>query len=232
MMEKEIQKSLRSLSVLIVTHERTTGLSQVLKNWLLHKTKRLVFIGHPLYPDKKSNSTMEIYNEGVLKKTYKSPFIFKSGVLLYIKDVFFTLYYVLKSKDIVDVAIGVDNLNTSVLLLLKKMNRVKKVVYHTVDYTPNRFDNKILNNIYHILDRWCCYNADIIWNSSGRINEGRVKNGAERKRIAKTIITPDGSNFDPKKRLEVSKIDRNLVAFVGHLRERLGLELLITAFAD
>lgn len=232
MKEKNTQEKLKDLNVLIATHTRTTGLSQVLKDWLLPKTKKLIFIGHPLYPTKEQDSWAETYSAGVLQKTYKSRFIFKSGVLLYFKDAFLTFYYVFRSRSKIDIGIGVDNLNTSVLILLRKLRIVDKVVYHTVDYAPVRFQNKILNNIYHALDRFCCYNADILWNSSGRMNEGRVKNGADKKRIVKTIITPDGSNFDSKKRLPISEIDRNLVVFVGHLRERLGLELLVSAFKD
>ncbi|MEX2007729.1 MAG: glycosyltransferase [Candidatus Levyibacteriota bacterium] len=232
MSTKEIEKCLGDLNILIATHTRTTGLSQVLKEWLLSRSKEVVFIGHPLYPDRYHNSEMEIYREGKLLKRQKSSFLIKSGILLYLKDACLTFYYVWKCKNKIDLAIGVDNLNTAVLLILKNLGRIRKVVYHTVDYAPNRFKNKILNNIYHAIDRWCCYNADIIWNSSARMNDGRVKIGADKRRIAKTIITPDGSNFDPKKRLPTSRIDRNLIAFVGHLRERLGLELLITAFAD
>lgn len=232
MQEKQIQSRLRNLNVAIVTHTRATGLSQFLKDWLLPKINRLAFIGHPLYPSLQSNSLLETYEEGALRKIYKSPFIFKSGIMLYIKDIFFTFFYFFKIGYPVDIAIGVDNLNTAALLLLRKLNVVKKVIYHTVDYAPNRFSNKFLNNIYHALDKWCCYNADILWNSSGRMNDRRVKNGAKKEKIAKTIITPDGSNFDPKKRLPISKIDRKLVVFLGHLRERLGLELLVESFAD
>lgn len=232
MYQTEIQKKLDEYNIAIVTHTRSTGLSQVLKEWLLNKAKKLIFIGHPLYPTKDSNSLMEIYDKGILRKTHKSPLSFSSGVLLYLKDAFFTLYYFFRIGSVVDIAVGVDNLNTFVLLLLKKMGRIRKIVYHTVDYAPNRFQNKILNKIYHALDRWCCYNADIIWNSSGRMNEGRIDSGFEEAKIAKTIIVPDGSNFDPRKRLPISKIDRKLVVFLGHLRERLGLELLIESFRD
>lgn len=232
MEEKEILRKLKDLNVAIVSHTRTTGLSQVLKDWLLNKTKGLVFIGHPLYPTKESNSFLEVYEKGTLKKNYHSSLLFKSGILLYIKDAFFTFYYFLKIGSRIDIAIGVDNLNTSVLLLLKKINLVKKVIYHTVDYTPNRFSNKFLNNMYHAIDKWCCYRVDIIWNSSGRMTQGRIKNGLEESKIAKSIITPDGSNFDPSKRLPISKIDRKLVVFLGHLRERLGLELLIESFKE
>lgn len=231
-MEKEIQKKLSSLNVAIVTHTRADGLSQHLRDFLLPQVKSLIFIGHPLYPDKKNNSSMQIYKNGLMVNDFKTGYIVKDGILLFIKDFFLTLYFLIRSGRIIDLAIGVDNLNTSALLILRKMGLIKKVIYHTVDYVPNRFSNKFLNNIYHDLDRFCCYNADILWNSSGRMNEGRVRFGADAKKIAKTIVTPDGSNFDEDKRLPIEKINRKTVAFVGHLRERLGLSLLIDSWGD
>lgn len=227
-----IQKNLNTLNIAIVTHTRTDGLSQRLRDWLITRANSTLFIGHPLYPNKKENSSMQIYQNGILTNDYKTSFFLKAGILLYIKDFLLTFIFIFKTMKMLDIAIGVDPLNTAPLIILKKIGIIKKVIYHTVDYTPNRFSNKIINNIYHNLDKFCSYNSDLLWNSSGRMNEGRVRFGAEFKRIAKTIVTPDGSNFDEKKRLPLNKINRKSVAFVGHLRERLGLELLLDAWTE
>ena len=221
---------LKKLTILLATHSRATGFSQMLRNWLKDKVRTFVYLDHPLYPNQKTNSFLVIYKNGILQQKYQSRFLIKSGPLLYLKDAVMTIYYVFKSKEKFDLAIGVDNLNTLTLLLLKKLKRIKKVVYHTVDYTPHRFSNRILNSIYHLIDRWCCYQADILWNSSGRMNQGRIKNGAKKDKIALTIITPDGSNFDFKKRLPLAKINRKMIVFLGHLRPGMGLEMLVESF--
>jgi len=218
------------MTILLVTHSRATGFSQMLRNWLKDRVQTFVYIDHPLYPNPKINSFLAIYKNGVLRQNYQSRFLIKPGPFLYFKDVLMTIYYVFKSKEKFDLAIGVDNLNTLTLLLLKKLKRIKKVIYHTVDYTPHRFSNRILNFIYHFIDRWCCYHADILWNSSGRMNKGRIKNNAKKDKIALTIITPDGSNFDPKKRLPLAKINRKMIVFLGHLRPGMGLEMLLESF--
>lgn len=232
MTEKEIQERLKNLNILIVSHTRATGLSQVLRDWLIPKTQEFIFVGHPLYPTKNSNSSMDVYEKGRLRKVYKSFFVFRSGILLYFKDAFVTVYYIFRVRDKVDIAIGVDNLNASILILLKKLKLIKKVIYHTVDYTPKRFSNKLLNNAYHGIDKFCCYHADMIWNSSGKMNRARIKSGMDKSRIAKTVITPDGSNFNYKKRLPISKINRKTVVYLGLLKEGWGLELLIKSFSD
>ncbi len=230
MAKKNLQKRLEKLTILLVTHSRTTGFSQMLRNWLKGKVQTLVFIDHPLYPTKELNSSLVVYKNGILKQSCQSRYLLSSGILLYAKDLLTTLGYVFKSKERFDIAIGVDNSNTLALLLLKKLKRIKKVVYHTVDYTPHRFPNRILNSIYHFIDRWCCYRADMLWNSSGRMNQGRIKNNAKKDKIALTIITPDGSNFDPKKRLPLAKINRKMIVFLGHLRPGMGLEMLLESF--
>ena len=230
MAKKNLQKKLEKLTIVLATHSRATGFSQMLRNWLKDRVQTFVYIDHPLYPHQKENSLLAIYKNGVWQQKYQSRFLIKPGPLLYLKDAMMTIYYVFKSKEKFDLAIGVDNLNTLALLLLKKLKRIKKVVYHTVDYTPHRFSNRILNSIYHLIDRWCCYQADILWNSSGRMNQGRIKNGAKKDKIALTIITPDGSNFDPKKRLPLAKINRKMIVFLGHLRPGMGLEMLVESF--
>ncbi|MFH0863481.1 MAG: glycosyltransferase [Candidatus Gottesmanbacteria bacterium] len=223
---------LEEITILLVTHSRTTGFSQMLRDWLKGRVATLIYIDHPLYPTKELTSSLAIYKNDILQQSYQSRYIFSPGFLLYIKDLLITIYYIFKSRERFDLAIGVDNLNTLALLLLRKLKRINKVIYHTVDYTPNRFSNKILNKAYFLIDKYCCYHADMIWNSSGRMNTGRISHGMDKDRIVKTIITPDGSNFDPKNRLPITKINRKMVIFLGHLRERLGLDLLIDAFVD
>lgn len=230
MLQTTAINKLHNLKVSLVTHSRTTGLSQILRDWLVNKVKMLIYIDHPLYPTKNINSFMTFYKNGKVWQKKQSSWEI-SGIFNYFKDTFLTFYYIIKTNELIDLAIGVDNLNTIILIFCKKIGRIKKVIYHTVDYTPKRFANRILNNIYHKIDTICCYNADIIWNSSGRMNDGRVKNGAQKNKIAYTIITPDGSNFDHKKRLPLSKINRKRIVFLGHLRERLGLEMILLSFA-
>ncbi|HSX40804.1 MAG TPA: glycosyltransferase [Candidatus Saccharimonadales bacterium] len=225
-----MSEKLQKLNIALATHSRATGLSQMLSLWLQKRAKKLIFIDHPLPPAKKYISFCTVFEKGKVTGTSQTFDVHIPFVFIYFKDILLTFYFGFKNP--CDIAIGVDNINAFSFILLKKIGKVKKVIYHTVDYTPKRFGNPVLNNIYHSLDRFCCYNADISWDSSSRMIEARVKNGVDKKRIAKIIITPDGSNFDPKKRLAIEKIERNTVVFLGHLRKGLGLELLIDSFAD
>lgn len=224
--------SLKQKRILLVTHSRNPGFSQTLLEWLKSQVKETCYISHPLLPTPDTRSQIRIYQGQRLVFSRKSFKILGSNVLIYLKDFFYTIYFALNVKGSFDMAIGADNLNTTSLLLLRKLGKVDKVIYHTVDYSPKRFENALLNRLYHFLDRYSSYNSDILWNSSGRMNEARIKFGADAKRISKTVITPDGSNFDAKKRLTLSKIDRKKIVFLGRLRTGMGINLLISAFSQ
>ncbi len=71
--------------------------------------------------------------------------------------------------------IGIDPLNACSGILAKKLWYVKKCIYYTPDYSPQKFKNDILNKIYHSIDRFCVKNADEVWNVSSRITEIRKK---------------------------------------------------------
>lgn len=223
---------LKQKRILLVTHSRNPGFSQTLLEWLKPMAKEIVYIYHPLLPAPDTRSQIRIYRGKRIILSNNSFKIYGPNFLIYLKDFFYTIYFVLKIKRSFDIGIGVDNLNTTALLILKKLGKIGKVIYHTVDYSPKRFENPFLNRLYHFLDRYSSYNSDILWNSSGRMNEARIKFGADAKRISKTVITPDGSNFDAKKRLPLSKIDRKKIVFLGRLRTGMGINLLISAFSQ
>ena len=79
----------------------------------------------------------------------------------------------------VDIFIGANPLNALSGILAKKMGKVNSVIFYTADYANNRFANKLLNNLYHALDRFVIKNADYVWNVSSRIREVRKKQGVD-----------------------------------------------------
>ena len=53
--------------------------------------------------------------------------------------------------------VGADNVSALVGIILKKLGRVEKVAYWTLDYRPVRFENRVMNTVFHWLDRFCVY---------------------------------------------------------------------------
>jgi len=150
-------------------------------------------------------------------------------LLFYIMDPLFTLYFLALSKTRLDLCIALDNLNTVSVLPFKKVGLIKKIVFYTIDYNPKRFENKILNEIYHFLDRIACYWADAIWVLSKKMDSARIGNRVNSKKMAKSILLPMGANLKRIKILPVSKIKRNQMVYAGYLLEKQGVQLVLEA---
>jgi len=218
--------------ILVITHFFATGPSQELMNFLKDKTSILGFIEHPFSYANRNYSLMELYKKGKLFKKKLSPKFAGPDILWYIKDFFFTIFFAFKLEERFYLCIAADNLNALAAIFLKKVGVVKKVIYFTIDYTPQRFTNKILNNIYHQIDKYCCYHADFIWNSSEVMIKQREKKGILEEKSAPQITVEDGSNFEKIKRLPFAKINRNDIVFMGHLRKNKGIEMLLEVFSE
>lgn len=188
--------------IVIATHVFAPGASQALRDYLIHEKKEVLYIEHPIF--------------GNL-------FTWSIGSI----DTFVRI--IMQGKKF-DLYVGYDNVNAFIGLILKKMGKVKKVIFMTVDYSHNRFKNKLLNNFYHWLDYFCLRNADLVWNSTDRMVFEREKRGISKIYRNKQIAVSDGT--DLIKQIPFSKRNRYEIVFVGHLKEDMGLEFLIESFPE
>lgn len=213
-------------NVVIVSHVYVTGPSQKLRDYLVTRVENLLFIGHPFSYCEDTSSFFIKYRQGRIveqKKIY--PFRLP-GILMFFKDALLTFIWVSSSREKYDLYFGVDNLNAFVGLLLKKFKRVKRVIFYTIDFIPQRFPNKILNWIYHQIDNICVRQSDWVWNLSSVMVGEREKKGVSPRYRTKQIEVPVGTDLDVEI-CHFSEIERYTVVFMGHLREGQGLEFLI-----
>jgi glycosyltransferase involved in cell wall biosynthesis len=222
---------LEKLTFAIITHVYTTGPSFRLEDYLKDKVDSLVFIGHPFSYAKDTSSFLRIYKKG--KLVSKKNFIQWKGPELsfYLKDLCLTLWWLLRFNRIIDILVGVDNLNASAGYLLKLLGRARKVIFYTIDYVPQRFASKLLNSIYHYFDRFAVKRSDKVWNLSSKMVDEREKRGVGKEFRNKQIVVPIGTNV-ARPPLPFDKINRHKIVFMGHLREGQGLDLLISAMSD
>jgi len=210
--------------VAIVTHVFATGPAQELEEYLKDKVDFLLFIGHPFSYAQDTRSFFNIYNSGNIEKRKAFNWELPS-ILMYFKDIFYTICWTVRCPDKFDLFVGADPLNAFSGIVLRTIGKVKKVVFYTIDYVPNRFDNRLLNWIYHAIDRFCAKHSDKVWNLSARMIIARQKEGL--KRTDNQIVVPIGVRFERINRPEAGQIDRNRLVYMGHLRKGQGLELLI-----
>jgi glycosyltransferase involved in cell wall biosynthesis len=135
---------------------------------LIGEEKDFIFVRHSM--EGGLPSMIYTYKQGKLIGEKKLFVISRIGFLRYISEVFSTLrYFIFNTPKGGSVYIGVDPLNAFTGVLLKKFGKVKKTIFYTLDYSPQRFTNKILDYIYHRIDQFCVKYADETWNVSSRI---------------------------------------------------------------
>ncbi len=222
----------RKKKIIIVTHVYATGPSQDLEEYLTNnKVKKLLFIGHPLFYRKHQNgSGYKVYKKGKLTrerylKNRKLPLFFSS-----FKDLFLNIYWVFGAKGRWDLFVGVDNLNAFSGVWLRRLGLVRKVVYYVIDYTPQRFKNNILNNVYHWVDKFCVKNCDETWNLSPRMAEAREKyRGLKKELYQRQKTVPIGIWYNRIPRKDFLEIEKHTLVFMGHILKKQGIQYVLAA---
>lgn len=205
------------------------GPPQEIRDFFLPKVKKVYYIEHPFPNASDRKSSMTIYEDGRIKRQFFTPSVFGPQALFYILDFIITVYFLILARTKFDLCIALDNLNTISTLPFRKIGIISRLVYYTIDYNPQRFENKFLNNIYHFLDRIACYNSDAIWVLSEKMDNARIKNKVNPKKMAKSILLPMGANLERIKILPLSKIKKNQIVFAGFLMEKQGVQIVLSA---
>lgn len=211
-----INKNNRRIRVIISSHALfgndgvdIYGTGSSIAVFLKERRIQYIFIKHPIYggmPTKIDsfwkNQTITCKN----KSTNSTILLLKS-----LQELIITLRIIFRQKKKFDIFIGIDPLNAFFGWIAKKSGKVKRVVYYTADYTSSRFDNKILNSIYHYIDRWVLKKADEVWNVSTRITDLRKKQGVP---DLKNYFVPNSPVLAKIRRLSIDKINKHELVFV------------------
>ncbi len=155
-------------SVLLINHYMTRALGseetdQRTLNFLSSKVKKVVHIAHP-FPNSPFNQTIvEVFQDGKLIKEesiaiYKGP-----QIMQYLTHLFLNWWIFLKIHTRFDLCITLEDLSFISLYPFRFLGLIKKMVYYSVDFSPIRFKNPLLNKIYHFLDKFACTHSDMNW---------------------------------------------------------------------
>lgn len=225
----DFYRRLRQKRVIVVTHVYGTGASQDLRRFfILHHTQHILFIGHPLFYDTHiRGSGYELYDHGV--KVYERYGRNKRAPLFlgYFLHAIKSFKWILKTGTVWDLYVGSNNINACVGLLLRKIGKVKKVVYYVFDFNPHRYSGSVINSFYQWLDQFCVRYADETWNMSPRMATGRKQYfgfaGGKQK------VIPVGLWLSDSASVPLSKIAPHTLAFVGHVQEKQGVQYVVRA---
>src|SRR3989344_958380 len=220
--------SILGQKIAVVTHEHFKGSGQELRDFLNKKgIDTLYYVAHKFFYTKgEAISYLNIFKRGKLVKEKKSPVLPRNEFLFYFRDAFYNIWYFLTSKEKFDLYIGVDSFNAIFGLLLKKLGKVRKVAFFTIDYVmENRFKVGLLNKVYVWMDRAAFFGSDYTLNVSDRMARQRIQELGEKAKEKHQITVPIGV---VKQAGEV-KIERkdNILVYSGGLTPEFGLELII-----
>src|SRR3989344_619720 len=137
----KIQEKINKKTFVIALHESLPGgPGHDLREYLLiNNVKEIVFITHPLLNLKEFNinrSRIKTYTKKMFIETQAKFHLILPMPLLYTKDLIYTLMWIIRRRKTYDVYIGLDPLNAFAGIILKKLQKVNKVVYYTIDYVP------------------------------------------------------------------------------------------------
>lgn len=219
----------------------TNGMVEPLMSFLLPKIKRFLIIIQPHPGSDRINPIIEIYEDNKLKRNYviSSLFYFpiflickfqntsKTHVAFKLRDFFSVLFTGLDQKERYDFFIGLECINTLAGIILRRIGKVKKVIYYVSDYSPMRFGNNFFNSVYVWLDRFCAVNADYIWDVSSAMQPARIKAGLNIQKSAPGVLVPNALFSSQIAYLDISKRIPYSLIYMGTLGYENGPDLAI-----
>jgi len=216
---------IRSKKIFIATHFLLYGAAHALRDFLVEqKADDVTLLSLPFHTQKFVIRERHIHGKKLYSDNYRRST--RNEILCYILDFYTILRYSLAQKGKYDLFVGVNNLNCLAGLLLKKLNKVNRVVYYSIDFVPIRFPNKLLNHIYHAIEIFAVRNADEVWNVSPRIAEGR-KQFLKIAIDEKQKVLPIGVWNDKVKKVPFKDINMHHAIFIGHILEKQGVQEVI-----
>lgn len=233
-------------SYAVVTASRVVGgqrqgltiTTKLLIEFLSKSVTSLLAVDHPFLVDPDIAPLMEVYASGRLVARQRAPLpralssggSFSSSFLNYLAlkvlDVVSTVMFVLKRKEVIDVYIGVEALNALTGVFLRRLGRVRKVIYYTFDYSRRRFPSSLASTFFLLLDEYGLRASDVVWNAIENIGPMRAKLLGIGSQVEQIVVPganppPDPRDFFPR--------SQHRIVYLGSLGERWGVQTVISA---
>lgn len=217
---------------LIVAHKYLPQPDDDLVTFLIHKKKdNVIHIMHS-FPEAKDRKSLFLWhrNGKIYKKLSSPDFINFPEIILYLKELLYTLRWSCAFGEKIDLYVGMDGMCCMFGLILQKIGIVKKVVYWCIDFVPERrFKQSWKNRIYDFVNTVAIKNSDEVWDLSPRMIAGRQKFLKIRKKEYKFHrIVPYGVWSDKIKHHSYESSEKYTLVFMGHIMEKQGVDTVVT----
>jgi len=126
-----------------------------------------------------------------------------------------------------DYFIGFEAINALAGVFLRRLGKVKKIIYYVSDYSPNRYKQKWFNDLYLWLDRQAAIHSDVIWDVSWAMQPARIKAGLDPKKSAPSLQVPNALYPKQIEQAKEKDIIPHSLVFMGTLGVENGPDLAI-----
>jgi len=217
----------------------TTGSS--IEDFFQKNNINYICIKHPLnnvpsslgddFRKKKAQHSVKIYPSSLIEtfsngRLTKEIIVYNNSSLLPIKTIqefFITLKVLNTINKQIDLFIAINPLNALYGIVLKKIGKVKKIIFYTADYAEKRFNNPVINWIYHTVDQLAVRYSDQIWNVSTRITDLRKRQGLKAKN---NIFVPNSPPFNKKTIFNIDRINKYEIVIAGVIEATIDFTLI------
>lgn len=214
-----------SARIALATHYHSSGAAFELETYLVPRAAHLLMVAHPLFVGQ-GDSFVRHYSRGRLVREQHASA--PTGPTRYLRELVMTVRWIEGAGSAVDGFIGGDNLLSLAGLWLKRRRHAKWVVLYSIDYVPRRFRSRMLNSVYHRVDRFAARRVDAIWNVSAEIEAARRRRDGQAK-TAPQLVVPIGTHFERIRRIPLNETEGHRLVFLGHLLEKQGLQIVLEA---
>lgn len=222
-MLKNKDKDIESKKFLLVSHYATYAMQDLLYEYLTNNKVKLVKkINFPLpeLPFLKGIEIEENVKGRLLRKTYLASLV-KPSFIAYVLHFLQLIWLGISDKNSYDVAIAENSLLVFGCLCLKKVGRIKKIIFYSHGIADDRFHESLMNSVYQWMDSYSARHSDLSWLLSKKMIPTRIKQGV-----------PEDAIFWVPTALQLSKMERKsayqkeALVFIGAINEMNGAFML------
>lgn len=220
---------LLTFSVAEVTHTLHPGVFDGMANclvarYVIPRVSHFTLFEYPFEEEAGRPPLQSHYDNGSLTKRVSVCVSNVTGTLSFLRDYFCTVFHFIRNSRRYDYFVGVDSLNAASGLMLKALRRVRVVCFYSIDYSPKRFSQPILNLLYRFLEIVVTRKSDYVWCCSEQIQAIRSR---QRGSIDGCLIVTPG--LIPESDESIVRERRSRLVFVGRLAPGKGIDLTIKA---
>lgn len=208
----------------------TNGMVEPLVDYFTNRYTDVCLIDQPHPGSDILLPRIETYDKGKLKKIGKSSFLVSSLTPLLVaqnvsatqisfklRDFLSVIDVAFRQKKKIDLLVGFESVNALAGIFLKKIGKVKNVVYYVSDFSPKRYKSKWFNNFYLYLDKVAAMNADATWNVSDAMAEARKNLGYDMEKLSPQILAPNAFFKKEISYLPLNKTKPYSIVYAGTL---------------